>query len=42
MPGDTIEVTVEGIGTISNKVVAEVGGPTDWPWMPLKADTTSF
>jgi acylpyruvate hydrolase len=42
MPGDTIEVTVEGIGTISNKVVAEVGGPTDWPWLPLKADTTSF
>ena len=42
MPGDTIEVTVEGIGTISNKVVAEVGAPTDWPWMPLKTDTTSF
>ncbi len=41
-PGDTIEVTVEGIGTISNKVVAEEGAPTDWPWMPLKADTTSF
>ena len=41
-PGDTIEVTVEGIGTISNKVVAEVGAPTDWPWMPLKTDTTSF
>ncbi|MHB8826730.1 MAG: fumarylacetoacetate hydrolase family protein [Acidimicrobiales bacterium] len=42
MPGDTIEVTVEGIGTISNKVVTEEGAPTDWPWMPLKADTTSF
>ncbi len=42
MPGDTIEVTVEGIGTISNKVVAEQGAPSDWPWMPLKADTTSF
>jgi acylpyruvate hydrolase len=42
MPGDTIEVTVEGIGTISNRVVAEVGGPEDWPWMPLKADTTRF
>ncbi len=41
-PGDTIEVTVEGIGTISNKVVAEEGAPNDWPWMPLKADTTSF
>ena len=41
-PGDTIEVTVEGIGTISNKVVAEEGAPADWPWLPLKADTTSF
>lgn len=42
MPGDTIEVTVEGVGTISNKVVAEVGGPTDWPWMPLQADPKTF
>ena len=41
-PGDTIEVTVEGIGTISNKVVGEEGAPSDWPWMPLPADTTSF
>jgi acylpyruvate hydrolase len=41
-PGDTIEVTVEGIGTISNKIVAEEGAPADWPWMPLKADTKSF
>jgi len=41
MPGDTIEVTVEGVGTITNHVVAEVDAPTDWPWMPLKADTTS-
>ena len=41
-PGDTIEVTVEGIGTISNRVVAEEGAPADWPWLPLKADTTSF
>jgi 2-keto-4-pentenoate hydratase/2-oxohepta-3-ene-1,7-dioic acid hydratase in catechol pathway len=42
VPGDTIEVTVEGIGTISNRVVAEEGAPADWPWMPLKADTTGF
>ena len=41
-PGDSIEVTVEGVGTISNRVVAEVGAPADWPWMPLKTDTTSF
>jgi acylpyruvate hydrolase len=42
LPGDTIEVTVEGVGTITNKVVAEAGAPADWPWLPLKADTTSF
>jgi 2-keto-4-pentenoate hydratase/2-oxohepta-3-ene-1,7-dioic acid hydratase in catechol pathway len=41
-PGDVIEVVIEGIGAISNKVVAEVGAPEDWPWMPLKADTTKF
>ncbi len=42
MPGDTIEVTVEGVGTISNHVVEEVGAPTDWPWMPLGAKTSTF
>jgi len=41
-PGDVIEVAIEGIGSISNKVVAEEGAPEDWPWMPLKADTTTF
>src|SRR6202023_1972801 len=29
-PGDLIEVSIEGIGTISNRVVAEEGGPPDW------------
>jgi acylpyruvate hydrolase len=33
-PGDVIEVTVEGIGTIRNRVVAEDGAPTDWRWRP--------
>ena len=42
MPGDLIEVTVEGVGTISNRIVAEKNGPKDWPWTPLKADTTRF
>ena len=41
-PGDVIEVTVEGIGTISNHVVAETGAPDNWPWKPLTADTKSF
>ena len=34
MPGDVIEVTVEGIGTIRNRVVAEEGAPSDWRWQP--------
>jgi acylpyruvate hydrolase len=33
-PGDVIEVTVEGIGTIRNRVVAEDGAPADWRWRP--------
>lgn len=34
LPGDTIEVSVEGIGTITNHVVLEESPPTDWPWQP--------
>ncbi len=41
-PGDTIEVFIEGVGTISNTVVAEEGAPADWPWQPLQVDTTNF
>ncbi len=33
-PGDVIEVTVEGVGTISNRVVAEEGDRSDWRWRP--------
>lgn len=40
-PGDTIEVVVEGVGSIANRVVAEQGAPTDWPWQPLEVDTTA-
>src|SRR5262249_22203149 len=29
-PGDVIEVTVEDVGTIRNRVVAEQRGPSDW------------
>jgi len=34
VPGDLIEVTIEGIGRIANHVVAEQGAPRDWPWRP--------
>jgi acylpyruvate hydrolase len=33
-PGDVIEVTVEDVGTIRNRVVAEEGCPPDWRWRP--------
>jgi 2-keto-4-pentenoate hydratase/2-oxohepta-3-ene-1,7-dioic acid hydratase in catechol pathway len=33
-PGDTIEVAVEGIGTIRNRVVAEDIDLSDWRWRP--------
>jgi acylpyruvate hydrolase len=33
-PGDVIEVSIEGVGTIRNRVVAEEGGPANWRWMP--------
>ena len=34
VPGDVIEVTVEDVGTIRNRVVAEEGSPADWRWHP--------
>ena len=33
-PGDIIEITVESIGTIRNRIVAEEGAPGDWRWQP--------
>ena len=39
-PGDVIEITVEGVGTIRNRIVAEEGAPSHWRWrpgVPLKA-----
>ena len=34
LPGDVIEVTVEGVGSISNRVVAEDDDHSDWRWQP--------
>jgi 2-keto-4-pentenoate hydratase/2-oxohepta-3-ene-1,7-dioic acid hydratase in catechol pathway len=33
-PGDVIEVTIEGLGTIRNRVVAEQGDQASWRWHP--------
>jgi acylpyruvate hydrolase len=37
LPGDVIEVTIDGIGTIRNKVVAEQDSHPDWGWRPVNA-----
>jgi 2-keto-4-pentenoate hydratase/2-oxohepta-3-ene-1,7-dioic acid hydratase in catechol pathway len=34
IPGDVIEVTIEGLGTIRNHVVAEPGDQAGWRWHP--------
>jgi acylpyruvate hydrolase len=34
VPGDVIEVTIENVGTIRNRVVAEDGAPAGWRWRP--------
>ena len=33
-PGSVIEVTIEGVGTIRNRVVAEEGDRSTWRWHP--------
>ena len=33
-PDDVVEITIEGIGTIRNRVVAEDGDRSDWRWRP--------
>lgn len=33
-PGDIVEITIEGVGVIRNRVVAEEGAPSDWRWQP--------
>lgn len=38
-PEDLIEVSVEGIGTIRNKIVVEEDGPAHWRWMPKLKET---
>jgi 2-keto-4-pentenoate hydratase/2-oxohepta-3-ene-1,7-dioic acid hydratase in catechol pathway len=41
-PGDVIEVTIEGVGTIRNHVVAEDGDHADWGWRPPGASPAGF
>ncbi len=41
-PGDVIEITVEKVGTIRNRIVAEEGAPADWRWRPAGKTVTGF
>jgi 2-keto-4-pentenoate hydratase/2-oxohepta-3-ene-1,7-dioic acid hydratase in catechol pathway len=41
-PGDTIEVAIEGLGRIANRVVAEAGGLGEWPWTPPMSDKATL
>ncbi len=41
-PGDVIEVEVEGIGTIRNRVVAEEGAPLEWRWRAEAKSTSTL
>jgi 2-keto-4-pentenoate hydratase/2-oxohepta-3-ene-1,7-dioic acid hydratase in catechol pathway len=34
LPGDVIEITIESVGTIRNRVVAEPGDQANWRWHP--------
>jgi acylpyruvate hydrolase len=36
-PDDVIEITIEGIGTIRNRVVAEHGDRSGWRWRPVSS-----
>ena len=41
-PGDVIEASVEKVGTIRNRVVAEKDAPADWRWQPTDKPVTGF
>jgi acylpyruvate hydrolase len=42
VPGDVIEVSIEAIGTIRNRVVAENGSRGEWRWRPGATTITSL
>ena len=40
-PGDVTEITIQGIGTIRNRIVAEEGDRSNWRWRPGTTATNS-
>ena len=41
-PGDLLEIEVEGVGRIANRVVEENSGQNDWPWVPPPAQKATL
>jgi 2-keto-4-pentenoate hydratase/2-oxohepta-3-ene-1,7-dioic acid hydratase in catechol pathway len=41
-PGDLLEVAIEGLGRIANRVVAEEHDLDDWPWVPPTSDKATL
>jgi acylpyruvate hydrolase len=41
-PGDLLEIEIEGIGRIANRVVAEKTSVNGWPWVPPAAQKPGF
>ena len=41
-PGDVVEVAIDGLGRIANRVVAEAADVDDWPWVPPAADKATL
>jgi acylpyruvate hydrolase len=41
-PGDLIEVSIDGVGTIRNRVVAEEADLSDWKWRPPGSTAVGF
>jgi 2-keto-4-pentenoate hydratase/2-oxohepta-3-ene-1,7-dioic acid hydratase in catechol pathway len=41
-PGDLLEISIEGLGKLANRVAAEEGDRADWPWVPPVPDTATF
>jgi 2-keto-4-pentenoate hydratase/2-oxohepta-3-ene-1,7-dioic acid hydratase in catechol pathway len=42
-PGDTLEISIEGVGRIAHRVVAEdLDGSAEWPWHPAVKTGATF
>jgi acylpyruvate hydrolase len=41
-PGDLLEVSIDGLGRIANRVVAEDGDLDGWPWVPPTSDKATL